>query len=71
MWRQLNKNNTISGGVNGSWKATGHNRAELTIDGETYEGVFLRQYDPASERTEMTFTAMSEDGVAIWGSQTP
>ncbi|MDQ0257359.1 arabinan endo-1,5-alpha-L-arabinosidase [Evansella vedderi] len=66
----LNKDNTISGSVDGTWKTTGHNRAELTIDGSTYDGVFLRQYDPASELTVMTFTAMSNDGIAIWGSKT-
>nr|WP_257009856.1 glycoside hydrolase family 43 protein [Evansella halocellulosilytica] len=65
----LNKNNTISGSVDGTWRSKGHNRAELTIDGTTYEGVFLRQYDPASERNVMTFTAMSNDGVAVWGSK--
>lgn len=65
----LEKNNKISGAVTGRWKATGHNTAELTIDGEVYDGVFLRQWDPTSEQVVMTFTALSEKGVAVWGSQ--
>ncbi|WP_026674026.1 LamG-like jellyroll fold domain-containing protein [Alkalihalobacterium bogoriense] len=67
----LDKNNKISGDVKGTWKKTGHNRAELTIDGETYDGVFVRQYDPTSENIVMTFTAMSNNGVAVWGSKLP
>lgn len=66
----LNKDNTVSGDVTGTWKKTGHNKAELTIDGKTYDGVFLRQYDTSSELTVMTFTAMSNEGVAVWGTKT-
>ncbi|WP_100406026.1 LamG-like jellyroll fold domain-containing protein [Bacillus solitudinis] len=65
----LNKNNTISGDVDGTWKTTGHNQAELTIDGDIYDGVFVRQYDPTSERHVMTFTAMSNEGISVWGSK--
>lgn len=65
----LNKNHTISGEVQGRWKKTGHNAAEITIAGETYKGVFIRQWDPTSERYVMTFTAMSGQGVTIWGSR--
>jgi len=66
---RLNPNNTISGDVQGSWKKTGHFDAELTIDGKTYYGVFVKQWDPVSEAWVMTFTAISDEGVAIWGSK--
>lgn len=66
---QLNKDHTISGDVNGSWIKTSHNQAELTIDDVTYDGVFVRLWDPTSERYVMTFTAMSNDGVSVWGSK--
>jgi len=65
----LNQDNTISGAVQGTWKKTGHNYAELTIGDQTYKGVFVRQWDPVSERYVMAFTAMSADGMTVWGSK--
>lgn len=65
----LNKNNTISGDVTGTWKKTSHNQAEITVDGNTYNGVFVRQWNPTSERYVMTFTAVSKEGVSVWGSK--
>ncbi|CAM4397870.1 family 43 glycosylhydrolase [Paenibacillus alkaliterrae] len=65
----LNKNSKISGDVSGTWKRTAHNKAELTVDGVVYDGVFLRQWDPTSASYVMTFTALSKQGVAIWGSK--
>jgi arabinan endo-1,5-alpha-L-arabinosidase len=66
---RLNKNNTISGDVSGTWKKTGHNKAEITVNGNTYDGVFVRGWDPTSERFVMIFTAISEEGVSVWGSK--
>jgi arabinan endo-1,5-alpha-L-arabinosidase len=68
-WVKLNSDHTISGSVTGTWKLYGNYKAELTIDGEgTYDGVFIRQYDPTSEQWVMTFSAMSDQGIVIWGS---
>ncbi|MDC3417554.1 lipocalin-like domain-containing protein [Aquibacillus salsiterrae] len=72
-WVKLNKDHTISGAVSGTWKLYGSYRADLTInnnDGSqsTYNGVFIRQYDPTSQSWVMTFSAMSDEGVVIWGS---
>jgi arabinan endo-1,5-alpha-L-arabinosidase len=66
---RLNKNNTISGDVVGTWKKTSHNQAEITVDNTTYNGVFVRQWDPTSETYVMTFTALSNEGVSVWGSK--
>ncbi|MGM0881572.1 MAG: LamG-like jellyroll fold domain-containing protein [Bacillota bacterium] len=68
---RLNKDNTISGDVNGEWKKTNGNQVEITVDGVTYDGVSVRLWDPASERYVMTFTAMSKEGVSVWGSKMP
>ncbi|WP_041613531.1 LamG-like jellyroll fold domain-containing protein [Paenibacillus sp. JDR-2] len=65
----LNKNNKVSGDVEGTWKTTGRNDAELTLGGMTYKGVFVKGWDPMSQSFAMTFTAMSGDGVTIWGSK--
>lgn len=67
----LAENNKITGDVTGTWKKTGHNSAELTIDGISYDGVFLRQWDPTLESYVMTFSTLSNNGTAIWGSKVP
>jgi arabinan endo-1,5-alpha-L-arabinosidase len=66
---RLNKDNTVTGDVNGTWKKTSHNQAKITVDGDTYDGVFVRQWDPTSEQYVMTFTAVSKEGVSVWGSK--
>lgn len=65
----LEQNNKVTGAVEGTWKKTGHNKAEITLDGERYKGVFVPQWDEISEQYVMTFTAMSDEGIAIWGSK--
>ncbi|HHX60530.1 MAG TPA: hypothetical protein GX707_07375 [Epulopiscium sp.] len=40
---------------------------ELIIDGEVYDGVVIQQYDWERGKDVMAFTAMSEQGKAIWG----
>lgn len=65
----LNKNNKVTGDASGTWKSTGHNEAELILDGKMYKGVFVKGWDPSSEQFVMTFTAMSNEGVTIWGSK--
>lgn len=65
---QLNENGTISGAASGQWNTAGDRSAEFTLDGMTYKGVFLRQWDNGTMRHVMTFTALSADGTAIWGS---
>ncbi|MGP4039072.1 LamG-like jellyroll fold domain-containing protein [Gracilibacillus sp. D59] len=67
-WVKLNEDHTVTGAVTGTWKLYDNYRVELTVDGATYDGVFLRQYDPTSDKWVMTFSAMSSEGVVIWGS---
>ncbi|HZH62963.1 MAG TPA: glycoside hydrolase family 43 protein [Metabacillus sp.] len=65
----LEKNNKIRGELSGTWKKTGHNQAELHIDGNDYDGVFLRQWDEVSQGYVLTFSVLSKEGVALWGSK--
>ncbi|UJW59241.1 family 43 glycosylhydrolase [Bacillus sp. A116_S68] len=65
----LEKNNKISGDVEGTWKRTGHYWMELSIDGNTYAGVFVKQWNHVAEREVMTFTALSDEGASVWGTQ--
>ncbi|MGM0922731.1 MAG: LamG-like jellyroll fold domain-containing protein [Bacillota bacterium] len=66
----LNNDGTISGKSNGTWELTDDNKVVLKVGGSTYDGVFVRQWDPTSESFVMTFTALSNEGVSIWGSKT-
>ncbi|MDQ0114735.1 arabinan endo-1,5-alpha-L-arabinosidase [Paenibacillus harenae] len=65
---ELQKDGKITGSVSGSWKSTGDYTVELTIDGTVYNGVFLRQWDEGTLSYVMTFSALSAEGVAVWGS---
>ncbi len=64
----LYSNHTINGDYKGKWKLTDDGNVYLTIDGVIYKGFFVKAYDEFGEKNVMTFTALSEDGVAIWGS---
>lgn len=65
----LNEDGTISGAVTGTWKLKSDYFAELTIDGSLYKGVFVRQWDPSAASHVMTFSALSEEGIAVWGKE--
>jgi arabinan endo-1,5-alpha-L-arabinosidase len=67
---RLAADGTIAGHASGSWKKTGDHTATLSIDGSDYHGAFLRQWDVEADRPAMTFSALSDKGVAIWGSAT-
>lgn len=64
----LYSNHKIGGAYEGKWELTNDGYAHLTIDGVTYKGIFIKAYDEFGEKNIMTFTALSDNGVAIWGS---
>lgn len=66
---ELNADGGISGEVEGSWKLVDKYYAEIIVEGEKYYGSFIRQYDRGLEKKVMTFSALSDRGVTIWGSQ--
>ncbi|WP_196427117.1 LamG-like jellyroll fold domain-containing protein [Paenibacillus woosongensis] len=68
---RLNENKTITGDVTGSWELRNGHQAVITVDGVTYDGVFVRQWDTALERETMTFTAISSSGETVWGIRQP
>lgn len=65
----LNQDGTITGEVTGTWQLKGDYLVELSIEQSLFEGVFLRQWDPAAAAYVMTFSALSEEGIAIWGKE--
>jgi len=66
---ELAKNGKITGSLNGTWKLTNGNELELSLEGTSYSGVVLRQWDTDNNRSTITFTALSGSGNAVWGSR--
>ncbi|MDI9419228.1 MAG: glycoside hydrolase family 43 protein [Bacillota bacterium] len=65
---KLEENGQVTGARIGSWSLDGRNLV-LTIDGTAYKGVFIRQWDDDNTVWLMAFTALSDDGTAVWGSK--
>jgi arabinan endo-1,5-alpha-L-arabinosidase len=66
----LNSNGSVSGAVAGTWALVGSNQVEINIPGaSTYKGVFLSQWDEVSKSYVMTFSALSREGIAVFGSR--
>jgi arabinan endo-1,5-alpha-L-arabinosidase len=61
----------ITGAVSGTWKRAGNNEVAITIDGQLYNGVLARLWEPESQSYVTTFSALSKQGMAIWGSRMP
>jgi arabinan endo-1,5-alpha-L-arabinosidase len=66
---ELRDDHTISGVVSGTWelKEDGKN-IDITIGEDAYSGVVNMQWDEQGKKNVMTFTALSNQGIAIWGS---
>ncbi|MEN0036912.1 MAG: glycoside hydrolase family 43 protein, partial [Cellvibrio sp.] len=65
---QLATGGSISGAQSGSWTFDANTRATtLVLGGTTYRGVVSRQWNQVRNRFEITFTALSPDGTAVWG----
>ncbi len=65
----LGPEGTLSGSGTGTWRMFEDNRMEITLDDVLYEGVFVRAYDSQQRAWTTTFTALSQDGTALWGSK--
>ncbi len=65
----LNAAGAITGQTTGNWQLSGDHDVRLTLAGTTYHGVFSRQWDDDNQAWVLTFSALSADGVAVWGSQ--
>ena len=60
----------ILGEAQGIWEYDAQSsKITLTIEGETYQGTALRQWDFDNRQYVMTFTALSDEGLAIFGSK--
>ncbi|WP_426446409.1 glycoside hydrolase family 43 protein [Paenibacillus sp. S-38] len=64
---ELAKNGRITGAASGTFKLGEDGRAELTLDGAVYHGVFVTGWNEAKQKEVLTFTALSDQGVSVWG----
>jgi len=66
----LNQDGTISGDITGYWSYDQENHfIDITFDDIVYRGVVSHQWNEDAERFVMTFSAMSNEGISIWGSK--
>jgi len=65
----LGKGSKITGTYTGTWKKIKNNQVEITIEGMTYKGNFIRAWDQDRQAFTMCFTAVSKEGISVWGSQ--
>lgn len=64
----LHEDGTITGAIDGSWTNDGY-YATITINDIDYDGVFIEVWDEAKQEAAMSFTALSDKGVTVWGVQ--
>jgi len=68
---QFLRNGRITGPNNSSgiWELGSDNKtANITLNGILYNGVFLRCYDENNNQWVQAFTALSQNGIALWGA---
>lgn len=66
---RLEPDGSVTGAVSGKWTADDGGRLRLTVDGDEYNGVWLRSWDSAAGKWTGTFTVLSEQGVSLWGAK--
>lgn len=65
---ELHSDFSVSGTQSGTWELKNGNFLTLTLEGEKYYGVVLKQWDEFGKKMVMVFTAQSEKGISVWGS---
>ncbi len=63
----LTEDGGVTGGCTGAWESGEDGFVTLTLDGETYHGVFIRAVDGVQSASVPCFTALNEKGEAVWG----
>lgn len=66
---KLDEDNKITGAVSGTWNLRDDGKSiEIVIGDDRYKGLVNVALDEQGKKNVMTFTALSEKGIAIWGS---
>ena len=66
----LHADGQVSGECTGTWESQESGSIHITVQGETYTGVFARCFDGAQSAWVSCFTALNEKGEALWGIRT-
>ena len=67
---RLHPSGKVSGAASGRWWLSRDGAFTIVLDGSTYHGVFTTEWDDDHGAWVYTFSALSRDGVSVWGSQT-
>lgn len=65
----LNADHSIQGALTGTWQLSGENDLLLSLGGITYRGVIVKQWDDDNGVWVNSFSALSANGVSVWGSK--
>ena len=65
----LGAGGTVTGAVQGRWRAEGSGRAVIELDGVRFDGIFTRGWHDGLDAWTPTFTVLGPDGRALWGSR--
>ena len=65
----LERDRRVTGALTGRWTWQGRDRVRVTSDGQRYDGVVSRQWQPDRREWVVTFTVQSVAGVSLWGTQ--
>lgn len=66
---KLTEDGAITGDVSGTWEFKEESNLTLSINGETFNGIVMKQWDPVSQSETVTFTALANNGLSVWGSR--
>ena len=64
----LEADHKISGSYEGTWELKGDHGAVIVLDGVEYRGEWIVEWDQFGCKNVVTFTALSGEGCAVWGS---
>lgn len=65
----LRPNGRVEGAYSGTWSLNREDALTLTLGGEVYCGVAATQWDDDQGAWVRVFTALSSEGVSLWGSR--
>lgn len=65
----LGADGSVTGAVQGRWRAEGSARAVIELDGVRYDGTFTSGWHDGLDAWTPTFTVLGPDGRALWGSR--
>ncbi len=69
---ELTNNGRIRGDLQGRWWFEGNGGLSIALEGgDDYQGMLSYEWNETAERFDLTFSALSDAGLALWGSRLP